>query len=56
MEMPTTSSVSSEKHSYALSIPSGKALGRQAFRNSSYVPGRILRVVIQTTSWPDSIG
>ena len=37
--MPTTSLLSAEKHSYALSIPSGNALGRQAFRNSSYVPG-----------------
>ena len=50
MEMPTTSLLSSEKHSYALSIPSGNALGRQAFLNSSYAPGLMRRVVIQTTS------
>ena len=54
--MPTTSLLSSEKHSYALSIPTGKALGRHAFLNSSYVPGLIRRVVIQTTSWSASTG
>ena len=49
MEMPTTSLRSSEKHSYARTIPSGKTLGRQALRNSSYEPGAIVRVVIQIT-------
>jgi hypothetical protein len=49
--MPTTSLRSSEKHSYAPTIPSGKFFGRQALRNSSYEPGLMVRVVIHTTEW-----
>src|SRR5205807_1192415 len=46
--IPTTSSPSTEMHSYARSMPSGKSRGRQERLNSSRVPGFNRRDVIQT--------